>query len=306
MQEEWDARAQENAYHYIASGREEWNEEEFYASGRQSVEDIIVSDKDRLYANSELLSLRVLEIGCGAGRMTRALAETVGEIHGIDVSGEMIKRAEAALEGQANAHVYHGDGAGLDAVTARDFDLAFSYIVFQHIPTVEVIEAYVRDVAERLKPGGIFKVQTQGSPLALLGKGDTWEGCFVSASEWLAWSRRYGYRLVDFDGAGTQYLWLWWRRTEPGESPLTELDLDFLKAERDAFEAALRDVAAQAHQARKERDEIAAAADRQLDVQRDHYSRHLLEVYQSPAYRFGRRVGLAPDRLPPEDTDSGE
>lgn len=290
MREDWDDRAQRNAYHFIASGREEWTEEEFYASGRESVQQLIVDDAERICPGRELSSLRVLEIGCGAGRMTRPLAETVAEVHGIDVSGEMIKRAHLALEAHDNAFVYHGDGAGLDAVEARDFDLAFSYIVFQHIPTIEVIEAYVRDVAKRLKPGGVFKVQTQGSPLALLGKGDTWEGCFVSAAEWLAWSRRFGYRLEDFEGAGTQYLWLWWRKTEPGEAPLTELDLDYLEAEREAYGKALQNLAAQTHEARQERDEL-----------RDRLSRHLLEVYRSPAYRVGRRLGLAPNRLPPEE-----
>ncbi len=305
MQRDWDERAQENAYYYIASGREDWSEDEFYASGRQSVEQIIVNDQDRLFPDGALEDLRVLEIGCGAGRMTRALAELAGEVHGVDVSGEMIKRATAALEDFPNAFVHHGDGAGLDAVKARDFDLAFSYIVFQHIPSVEAIESYVCDVAERLKPGGIFKAQTQGSPMALLGKGDTWEGCYVSAAEWLAWSRRYGYRLTDFEGFGTQYLWLWWRRTEPGDAPLTELDLDFLKAERDAFEAALRDLAAQTHAAREQVDAVTAAAQAEIDEQRDYFARHLLDVYKSPAYRVGRRLGLAPERLPNDETSEG-
>jgi len=34
--------------------------------------------------------MRVLEIGCGAGRLTRALAKLFGEVHGVDVSGEMV------------------------------------------------------------------------------------------------------------------------------------------------------------------------------------------------------------------------
>ena len=244
MQQDWDERAQENAYHYIASGREEWSEEEFYASGRQSVKEIIVDDRERLYPGRELRDLRVLEIGCGAGRMTRALAELAAEVHGVDVSGEMVKRARAALEGHANAFVHHGDGAGLDAVEARDFDLAFSYIVFQHIPSVGVIESYVRAVAERLKPGAAFKAQAQGSPLALLGRGDTWEGCYVSAAEWLAWSRRYGFRLMDFDGYGTQYLWLWWQRSEPGRGAADRAGSRFSEVpSATSFEAALRDLA---------------------------------------------------------------
>ncbi len=33
--------------------------------------------------------MRVLEIGCGAGSITRALARLFGEVHAVDVSGEM-------------------------------------------------------------------------------------------------------------------------------------------------------------------------------------------------------------------------
>jgi len=40
--------------------------------------------------------LRLLEIGCGIGRMTRALAEIFGEVYATDVSGEMIRRGSDA------------------------------------------------------------------------------------------------------------------------------------------------------------------------------------------------------------------
>ena len=33
-----------------------------------------------------------IEIGCGAGRITRALARLFGEVHGVDISGEMVCR----------------------------------------------------------------------------------------------------------------------------------------------------------------------------------------------------------------------
>ena len=37
--------------------------------------------------------MSVLEIGCGAGRLTRALANFFGEVYAVDISGEMVKRA---------------------------------------------------------------------------------------------------------------------------------------------------------------------------------------------------------------------
>ena len=43
-----------------------------------------------------------------------------------------------------------------------EFDFAFSVIVFQHIPSREIIENYVREVHRLLRPGALFKFQVQG------------------------------------------------------------------------------------------------------------------------------------------------
>ncbi len=41
--------------------------------------------------------MRIIEIGCGAGRLTQALSKFFGEVHALDVSGEMVRQAKAAL-----------------------------------------------------------------------------------------------------------------------------------------------------------------------------------------------------------------
>ena len=88
MRTEWDARARENAFHYVASSRETWTAEEFYASGRESVDAHILNDAARLFRRGDPKQLTMLEIGCGAGRMTRALAATFGEVHAVDCHTE--------------------------------------------------------------------------------------------------------------------------------------------------------------------------------------------------------------------------
>ena len=54
--------------------------------------------------------MRVLEIGCGAGRVTKALARFFGEVHAVDVSGEMVRLAKQALREHPNAFVYQNNG----------------------------------------------------------------------------------------------------------------------------------------------------------------------------------------------------
>src|SRR5215211_9366863 len=103
MKRDWNARAQENAMHYVASGRDEWTVEEFFASGRESVEATVVPDLALIAGGHDPKALRVLEIGCGVGRMTRSLAELFGEVHGVDVSGEMVRRGRELLADVPNA-----------------------------------------------------------------------------------------------------------------------------------------------------------------------------------------------------------
>ena len=152
MRAEWDQRARENAYHYIASGHDEWSEEDFHASGVESVRSMVLDDIQAVAGDRDPKTMTVLEIGCGAGRMTRPLAEVFGEVHGVDVSGEMIAKARARLSGFPNARLHHTDGVDLSALGDAQLDFAMSFVVFQHIPDIEVIRGYVAQVAERLKP----------------------------------------------------------------------------------------------------------------------------------------------------------
>src|ERR1700675_4969956 len=139
-------------------------------------------------------TMRVLEIGCGAGRLTRALANLFGEVHAVDVSGEMIARAREALADKPNAHVYQNNGCDLAVVPPIEFDFGYSNIVFQHIPSREVIESYVREVHRLLRPGALFKFQVQGYPLDPhdLQPDDTWTGVPFSEQEACAMAERNG------------------------------------------------------------------------------------------------------------------
>lgn len=220
MRAEWDARAKENAYHYVASSQESWTPEEFYASGRQSVEELIVNDSARIFRGADPKQMTMLEIGCGAGRMTRALADIFGDVHAIDVSGEMIAKAREGMAGIENVHLHHTNGTDLAALPDVKFDFAFSFIVFQHIPEQAIIERYIHDVAARLKPGGLFKFQVQGYWRSKKEAHDSWLGCTITARDALRIADATGLTLVGHEGVGTEYFWVWLAKpTEAGSAP---------------------------------------------------------------------------------------
>jgi len=209
MRADWDQRARENARYYVNTSTAAWSDEEFFASGEKTVAEQILNDMGNICQGKPPGQMRVLEIGCGAGRVTLALAKTFGEVHAVDVSGEMVRQAEQALRPYPNAFVYQNNGMDLSVMPDLEFDFAFSTIVFQHIPSREVIENYVREVHRLLRPGALFKFQVQGDSTLQTQPGDTWVGVPFSDRQAVEMAVRCGFEPRYRHGAGQQYFWLW-------------------------------------------------------------------------------------------------
>jgi ubiquinone/menaquinone biosynthesis C-methylase UbiE len=91
---------------------------------------------------------RVLEVGCGTGNYSLALAERAGcAVHGVDPSAEMLARARAR-SGQIDFR--EGRAEDLPFATAS-FDLVFSVDVIHHV--ADRPAAY-REAFRVLRPGG--------------------------------------------------------------------------------------------------------------------------------------------------------
>ena len=209
MQREWDERARENARYYVNTERTDWKDDDFFESGRRTVQEEILTDMTNICQGKDPKQMTVLEIGCGVGRVTRALAEVFGAVHGVDVSGEMIRRATEALADVPNVRFHKNNGADLAAVGDIFVDFAFSSIVFQHIPSREVIANYVREVHRLLRPGGLFKFQVQGDATLKTDAEDTWLGASFSDEQAVAMAKSCGFEPRYRHGAGGQYFWLW-------------------------------------------------------------------------------------------------
>jgi len=209
MRSDWDERARENARYYVNTANEAWTDSEFYASGERTVEEEILTDMTNICQGRNPSQMRILEIGCGAGRVTRALAARFGEVHAVDVSGEMVERARQAVAPFPGANIYQNNGMDLTVVPPGEYDFAFSTIVFQHIPSREVIENYVREVARLLRPGALFKFQVQGDTSIKTNENDTWLGVPFSDDDAVSMAERCGFEPRYRHGAGQQYFWLW-------------------------------------------------------------------------------------------------
>ena len=212
MRTEWDQRARENARHYVATGKLDWEDDEYFESGRENVRREILTDMGNICQGKDPKQMTVLEIGCGSGRITRALSEVFGQVYAVDISGEMVKRATESLVDRPNAHVFQNNGSDLGVLGDVRFDFAFSFIVFQHIPSREVIVSYVREVHRLLRPGCLFKFQVQGGSGMDHTPEDTWLGAPFSDAEVVGMAENCGFEPRHRIGAETQYFWLWFFR----------------------------------------------------------------------------------------------
>ena len=94
------------------------------------------------------------------------------------------------------------------------FDFVYSYAVFQHIPSRDVVYQYMRETCRVLKPGGIFRGQFNGLPHSAVP--DTWAGVVFSPADIRALTRENGLQLLALEGVETQYMWTTWRKLIPG------------------------------------------------------------------------------------------
>ena len=220
MRRDWDRRARENARHYVVTGQEQWSDTEFWRSGQVTLEEEVLNDLTNICQGKDPKDMKVLEIGCGAGRVTRAFAGYFGEVYAVDISREMVRQARAAVAGFPNAHVFRNNGKDLRVVSGPwkvrlglaeplSVDFAFSFMVFQHIPSRQIIENYVREAHRLLRPGGLFKFQVQGSPLAEAEVEHSWVGVSFSERDAREMAERCGFEMRHQYGLGEQYYWLW-------------------------------------------------------------------------------------------------
>jgi ubiquinone/menaquinone biosynthesis C-methylase UbiE len=128
-------------------GSSPWTEEEFYALGESDWRDFLSH-----WQHYGVKKESCLEIGCGAGRITRSLATYFDRVFAVDVSPEMIRCAQKAINSEHvefslidGLHLPHADGS-VGAI--------FTTFVLQHLDNKEIGFEYFRELFRVLNAGG--------------------------------------------------------------------------------------------------------------------------------------------------------
>jgi ubiquinone/menaquinone biosynthesis C-methylase UbiE len=158
----------------------------------------------------------VLDLGCGAGQGTAAIAERHRAI-GVDVSAVQLERARELVPG---ARFVHADMAELE-LTPESFDAVVSFYALGHVPRDDHVEL-LRRVHRWLRPGGYLLLSEEDSDVP--DTFGTWLGQSMFFSHFDAATttslvEAAGFQVLSSevetqleDGTPIPYLWLLARR----------------------------------------------------------------------------------------------
>lgn len=132
-------------------GSNPWTDEDFYALGRSDWEDFLA--QWRQYGCD---TRHCIEIGCGAGRLTRCIAEIFDQVTALDVSEDQINYARNRID-HPNITYHVTDGIEFPSL-AEAITAVFSAHVFQHFDSLADVERVFRQAHRALSPGGTIMI----------------------------------------------------------------------------------------------------------------------------------------------------
>jgi SAM-dependent methyltransferase len=136
--------------------RGRWQLERFLATGEADVE-AAVAESARLGRPAG--RKRVLDFGCGIGRLARPFASRFDEYVGVDVAEAMVARARELHSDLASCTFVASSAPDLAIFRDASFDLVYSNLVLQHLPERSAVERYLAELLRVVRPDGIAVFQ---------------------------------------------------------------------------------------------------------------------------------------------------
>jgi ubiquinone/menaquinone biosynthesis C-methylase UbiE len=182
----WQDLAKKDAFYHIKTQLgQKPSEESFHQSGVEDIAEYVDNDNiliallDGAKSKKRTKELCILDLGCGAGRLSKPLLK-YGNVYGVDISEEMVVKAQSRVP---EAEFKKGDGIKIP-YRQNTFDFVFSYIsTFYHAPSKQFIIDALKEVFRVTKKDGIIKLDIRGNATQEPTKDMWWYGMFMTEDE---------------------------------------------------------------------------------------------------------------------------
>ncbi len=142
----------------------------FYSLGDQALLDEATAELVAIVeAWSPLTGRRVVDLGCGIGRVAIAVAPRAAHVLALDVSAGMVAEARGRTADLANVRVEQVGGRDLAGVADASVDLVLAADILPFVVAAgeDVVDRYLAEVARVIRPGGdllVFNWSYRGDP----------------------------------------------------------------------------------------------------------------------------------------------
>jgi 2-polyprenyl-6-hydroxyphenyl methylase / 3-demethylubiquinone-9 3-methyltransferase len=167
---------------------------------------------DYIDAGASLRGKRVLDVGCGGGILSEAMAKRGAQVTGIDLAPQTIEVAELhALESQVTVRYLRESAETHAAHSPGTYDIITCMEMLEHVPEPQSV---LRALHDLVKPGGDIFVSTLNRNLKayllavvgaeyvlnMLPRGTHSYERFIKPSEMSRWARATGLGVIDIAG----------------------------------------------------------------------------------------------------------
>lgn len=157
---DWDELANIDPLYFVLTekGKRDgkWVPEDFFATGETRITTVLDNAKKYQRPSSHG---KALDFGCGAGRLTRALAKHFTHCWGLDASERMIQLAKQLNNSFPNCEFLVNRSGKLPMFPDDMFDMVWSELVLQHLPTRGLIRSYIQEFVRTLTKDGLLVFQ---------------------------------------------------------------------------------------------------------------------------------------------------
>src|SRR5215472_14878731 len=160
----WDVFARHQPYYHILSHPSMLSpgpdrQEEFWASGVSDIQSL------QMFAGLRFNQGTGVDLGCGLGRLTRAMRQLTTRQVGLDISGEMLRQAREFNQAFPSME-FRQMRDDHWAIETGSCVLVISLYVLQHMSSLDLIDSSIREMGRVLLSGGraVFNVPTNGWP----------------------------------------------------------------------------------------------------------------------------------------------